>query len=120
MRILLLLLESAVQDKILAVLRSDEDATSLSDSRFTLKELRQSSIGKNCSRWHQPFIDFVDELVAKLQVGLGPGSVLNSGTVFHQNILNRAGSVNQQSPRIKTRRHKHRWGRLGHCSAMKR
>ena len=73
MRVLLLFLESkaedqvavTVQDKILAVLSSEEDATSLSDSRFKLKELRQSSIGKKSSRGHQAFIDLVDELVAK-------------------------------------------------------
>ena len=41
----------AVLDKILAVpLPSEEDATSLSDSHFKLKELWQSSIGKKCSR----------------------------------------------------------------------
>ena len=99
MHIVLLFLESkaedqlavAVQDKILLVLPSEEDATSLSDSRFKIKELRQSSIGKKCSRGHQAFIDLVDELVANLQVGLWLDSLLHSGTVFHQNILNRAG-----------------------------
>ena len=79
----------AVRDKILAVLPSEEDVTSLSVSRFKLKELRQSSIGNKCSRGHQAFIDLVDELVANLQVGLGLDS-LHSGTVLHKNILNRA------------------------------
>ena len=78
MRIVLLLLESraedqlavAVQDKILAVLPSEEDASSVSDSLFKLKELRQSSIGKKCSRGHQAFIGLVSSLLAVLQFGL--------------------------------------------------
>ena len=78
MRIVLLMLESkaedqlavAVQDKILAVLPSQEDATSLSDSLFKLKELRQRSIGKKCSRGHQAFIGLVSSLLAVLQFGL--------------------------------------------------
>ena len=73
-----------VQDKIVAVLPSEEDATSLSGYRFKLKDLRQSSIGKKCSRGHQAFIDLVDELVANLQVGPEPDSLLHPGTVFHQ------------------------------------
>ena len=97
MRIVLLLLESraedqlavAVQDKILAVLPSEEDASSVSDSLFKLKELRQSSIGKKCSRGHQAFIGLVDELVA-CRFALWSDSLLRSGTIFHQNILNRA------------------------------
>ena len=84
------LLAVAVQDKILAVVPSEEDATSPSDSRFKLEELGQSSIGKKCCRLHQAFIGLVDELVANLQVGLGPHSLLHSGTVSHQNILNQA------------------------------
>ena len=49
------------RELLMAVLPSEEDAPSLSDSRFKLKELRQSSIGKKCFRGHQAFIDLVDE-----------------------------------------------------------
>ena len=96
MRIVLLVPESkaedqlavAVQDKILAVLPSEEDASSVSDSLFKLKELRQSSIGKKCSCGHQAFVGLVDELVA-CRFALWSDSLRRCGTIFHQNILNR-------------------------------
>ena len=96
MRIVLLVLESkaeeqlavAVQDKILSVLPSEEDASSISDSLFKLKEFRQSSIGKKCSRGHQAFIGLVGKLDA-CRFALWSDSLLRSGTIFHQNILNR-------------------------------
>ena len=79
MRIVLLLFESkagdqlavAVQDMMLAVLPSEDDAASLSDSRLRLQELRRQDMFS----WHQAFIDLVDELVANLQVGLGLDSL---------------------------------------------
>ena len=46
---------------LMAVLPCEEDATSLSDSRFKLKELRHSSISKKCFRGHRAFIDLVGE-----------------------------------------------------------
>ena len=102
MRIVLLLLDLKAEDRLQSQCRTTfwrychlrKTATSLSDSRFKFKELGQSSIGKKCSRGHQAFFDLVDdlvdELVANLQFGLGPESLLHSGTVFHRNILNRA------------------------------
>ena len=112
----------AVMDKILAVpLPSEEDATSLSDSRFKLKELWQSSIGKKCSRGFQAFIYLVDELVANLQAGLGPDSLLDSGMVFHQKRLGPSEVLSTgtaQGSRLEGS--KHHWGRLRHCTALKR
>ena len=52
-----------VQTKILVVLSSVKNATLLSDSRYKLKELVESSIGKKCSRVHQAYLDLVDERV---------------------------------------------------------
>ena len=66
------------------VVPSEENAASLSDSRFKLEELMESSIRKTCSRGHQAYIDLVDELVANLLVSLGPDSLLHSGTIFHR------------------------------------
>ena len=61
---------------LIAVLPSEEDATSLSDSRFKLKELRQSSIGKKCFVGTElSLISWMS--VANSQSGLGPESLFS-------------------------------------------
>ena len=66
------LLKSSDRNVRIVMLPSEEDATSLWDSRFKLKELRQSNIGKTCSREQQAYIDLVDEFDATLEVGMVP------------------------------------------------
>ena len=76
----------AEQKKILSALPSEENATSLSDFRFKLEELKESSIGKNCFRGHQAYVDLVVEVVANVQIGVELDSLLHSGSDFRRNI----------------------------------
>ena len=63
----------------------DLNATSLPNSRASASNGGRAASAGKCSDVPQAYMDLVGELVANLQFGLGPDSLL------HCNILNRAG-----------------------------
>ena len=113
-RIVLLFLEAKAEDqlavaeqkKILSALPSEENSTSLSDFRFKLEELKESSIGKKCFRGYQAYVDLADEVVANVQIGVGLNSLLHSGSDFRRNIFqvrfHRRAELRDQDPKWQT------------------